>query len=97
MILAFEVECTADKPAGTGHTVDTAVHKGHIQGTAAGSTVSIAAGTNAQLSRPGEQTLMHLQWKGALLPWLQRLHWLTLLLPLMKLSQLWWQLPMTLL
>lgn len=73
MLLAFEIVCTADKLAGTGHTVDTAEHKGCIQGTA-GSTVSIAAGTNAQLLRLGEQKLMHR---------------LTLLLPLMKLSQLW--------
>lgn len=70
--LAFEVGCTADKLADTGHTVDTAVYKGCIQGTAG--IVSIAAGTNAQLLRLGEQKLMHRQ---------------TLLLPLTKLPQLW--------
>jgi hypothetical protein len=87
MLLAFEVVCTADKPVGTDHTVDSAAHKGCIQGTAAGSTVSIAAGTTAQLLMRGEQ-LIHLQRKGALLPWLQWLHRPTLLLPLMKPSQL---------
>uniref|UniRef100_A0A0A9BXK2 Uncharacterized protein n=1 Tax=Arundo donax TaxID=35708 RepID=A0A0A9BXK2_ARUDO len=58
MLLAFEVACTVGTPAGTDHTVDIAACKGCIQGTAAGSTVSIgaaAAGTTAQLLKSGEQ------------------------------------------
>jgi len=59
MVLALEVACIADTPAGIGHTVDIAACKDWIQGAAAGSIVSIgaaaAAGTTAQLLEFGKQ------------------------------------------
>lgn len=73
--LAFEVACTADAPAGIGHTVDIAACKGCSQGTAAGSTVSIgvAAGTTAQLLEFEKKQLMQLLRKGVLLLCLHQL------------------------
>jgi hypothetical protein len=60
MVLALEVACIADTPAGIGYTVDIAACKGWIQGAAAGSIASIgaaaaAAGTTAQLLEFGKQ------------------------------------------
>jgi hypothetical protein len=60
MVLALEVACIADTPAGIGHIVDVAACKGWIQGAAAGSIASIgaaaaAAGTTAQLLEFGKQ------------------------------------------